>query len=108
MSDINIVTQPQTVSVVSSTQIINVDPITSSVSIINAGPPGPAGSSAGYDHTQSSDSALWVINHNLGYKPSVQIFSVGGLEVIGEIHHISVNQVNVSFNDSISGSARLV
>jgi hypothetical protein len=70
------------------------------------GPPGPAGT--GYTHTQSSPSATWTINHNLGIKPSVEVFSVGGLEVDASVLHVSNNQVAVSFATPFAGYARLV
>lgn len=47
------------------------------------GPQGPAGVS--YDHTQSTASAEWTVNHNLGFKPTVQVFSSGGSEVEAEV-----------------------
>lgn len=63
--------------------------------------------SASYNHTQSSASNTWVINHNLGYKPVVQVYSVGGAEVEAEILHSTINQVQVLFNASYAGYARL-
>lgn len=104
--DVNPIVE-QTIDVDSVTQQVTVSPATSSISITNSGPVGPSGSSAGYNFTQSSDSDFWIINHNLGYKPSVQTFTVGGLEVIGEVQHVSNNQATVSFNTPISGFARL-
>lgn len=117
---------PQVITVDAITQqIISVTTPTNTVSIINAGPQGPrgfdglvgpagpAGSggsgtiNAGYNHTQASASTLWIINHNLGYKPSVQMFNTGGLEVLGEIQHVSDNQTTVTFNTIVAGIARL-
>lgn len=73
------------------------------------GPPGPSGGgSAGFNFTQDSPDTTWNINHNLGYRPSVELMSTGGLEMIGQVLHISVNQVQVSFNEAVSGFARLV
>jgi len=118
MSDISVVAQTQVLDVTPSEQHIDVNPVTHqavvvntptpSVSITNAGPPGPRGASAiGFTFNQPTESDSWVINHNLGFAPSVQVFNAGGLEVIGEIHHISINQVVISFNTPMSGSARL-
>ena len=69
------------------------------------GPPGPTG--AGFDFTQASPATVWTINHNLGYRPSVQMFNVGGLEVLGEIQHTSNNQTLITFNIAVAGTARL-
>ena len=66
------------------------------------------GLSGGFTHTQSSASATWTINHNLGYKPSVDLFSVGGVEIVGTVTHISDNQVVADFVTSIAGFARLI
>jgi hypothetical protein len=123
MSNVEVISQTQVVTVSPITQTLNVNtvtgtavvvnPSTPSVTVVNAGPVGPrgfsgGGGSAGYDHIQNSALDLWTINHNLGYKPSVQTFTVGGLEVLGEIQHISNNQVVVTFNTTLSGTARLV
>ena len=69
------------------------------------GPPGPTG--AGFDFVQASPATVWTINHNLGYRPSVQMFNVGGLEVLGEIQHTSNNQTLITFNIAVAGTARL-
>jgi hypothetical protein len=104
----------QVVRVRSETQRIIVDPVTQAIAIISAGPPGPPGpagppgaSGSGYNHTQGSAATTWTINHNLGFKPSVQTFTVGGLEIIGEVQHTSDNQVLVTFNIALAGIARL-
>jgi len=73
------------------------------------GPPGATGpGSAGFNFTQSTPASTWIINHNLGYRPVVELMSSGGMEMIGEVLHISVNQVQVSFNEAVDGFARLV
>lgn len=72
------------------------------------GPVGPAGPVGGYNHTQGSADVEWVINHNLGYYPSVDVFSVGGIELIVEVQHISVNQTRVLHLTPTAGSARLI
>lgn len=122
-----------TVEVISQTQIIDapivqqeiyVDPITSEVTfvvtnetpvaVINAGPqgpignPGPAGpSNPTMNFVQVSPSTEWTINHNFGFYPSLSIFTVGGIEMLGEVVNTSINQTLVRFNTSVAGSARL-
>ena len=118
MSNVEVISQTQVVTVSPITQTLNVNtvtgtavvvnPSTPSVTVVNAGPVGPAGSGAGYNHTQTAALSIWTINHNLGYKPSVQIFTTGGLEMIAEIQHVSINQVTVTFNNAVTGTARLV
>ena len=72
------------------------------------GDPGPQGTAAGYNHDQASPSDEWIINHNLGYRPSVEVFSVGGLEILAEVQHPTVNQTRVLHVVPTAGSARLV
>lgn len=69
------------------------------------GPPGPAG--ATYTHTQSSAATTWTINHNLGFKPSVEVLDTGGNEFEAQVLHSSVNQVILYFNTAKAGTARL-
>jgi hypothetical protein len=72
------------------------------------GPPGiPGASGAGYVHTQGSPSATWTIAHNLGFRPSVSVSSVGGIEVFAEVAHISNTLLEVRFVLPFSGTARL-
>lgn len=118
MSNIEVISQTQVLDITPLTQEITLNPQTgatvvvsspgNSVSITNAGPVGPAGSGAGYNFTQASASDIWTVNHNLGYKPSVQTFTVGGLEMLGEVQHISVNQTVITFNTAVAGTARLI
>lgn len=118
MTTITVISGTQTIVVDPQGQSISVDAVTgapvvigspaTAVSIVNSGPVGPPGEGAGFNFTQVSPATTWTINHNFGYRPSVQIFTVGGLEVLGEIHHQSTNQTVVSFNEALAGFARLI
>lgn len=70
-------------------------------------PGSEGGTVTAYAHTQAQASAVWVIDHNLGYKPTVAIFSTGGQEVEGNVYHTSLNQVRILFSVPIAGYARL-
>lgn len=71
------------------------------------GPPGPPGFS-GMTFVQSTPSSIWTINHNLGFSPSVDLYTTGGLEMLATVHHTSLNQTLVTFNgEPIAGFARL-
>lgn len=61
-----------------------------------------------YTYTQSTPSTTWTINHNLGYRPSVEILDSGSQEIDGEVSHPTVNQTVVTLNPATSGLARLV
>lgn len=64
-------------------------------------------SSPTYIHTQSTAASTWTINHNLGFKPSVELFDSGSQEIDGHVVHTSNNQVVVTLTKAISGFARL-
>ncbi len=71
------------------------------------GPPGPPGSpglALKYTHVQSTLASTWVVNHNLGAKPIVSVLSVGGLQMLAEVIHISANQLQVIFDTPVAGS----
>lgn len=72
------------------------------------GPIGPSGSAAAsYFHDQVSPSATWTINHNLGFRPNVSAFDSGGSEVEGDIQHVDVNTLILTFNAAFGGKATL-
>jgi len=57
------------------------------------------------EHVQLSPSDTWVCNHNLGYRPNVGVFSVGGVEMFACVIQASVNQVLVYFDSPTTGFA---
>lgn len=67
-----------------------------------------SGSGTSFLHTQGSPATEWIINHNLGFKPSVEIIDTGGREVETDVLHISVNQVRIYFLTAMAGEARCV
>lgn len=71
------------------------------------GPQGPAGTGVGFDFTQSAPAGSWIINHNLGYYPSVSV-QIGGASGIVDITYGSVNQVTLTFATMQSGTAHLI
>lgn len=60
-----------------------------------------------YTHTQSIASTTWAITHNMGKKPSVSIVDTSDDEVIGMVHHNSINQLVITFSAAVSGKAYL-
>lgn len=73
------------------------------------GPPGPPGGGTGsgtYEHNQASPSALWTINHNLGFRPSITLLTTGGVEFEAEIGHVSENQAVATLTQPLAGMAR--
>lgn len=76
------------------------------VSIGGRGPRGEPGQAASkYQHTQVGAADTWVINHNFGYYPQVQVFSPGWVELDALILNLNINQTQVQFNSAQSGFA---
>lgn len=55
---------------------------------------------------QPTAATVWTVAHNLGIKPSVQVFSLGGVEMLGTIQHLSSDVCQISFNNAVAGTAR--
>lgn len=102
MSDVTINTTTSRISIVQQSNNV----LVSAVGV--QGPPGPSGSAAAYVHTQSSASTTWTINHNLGFVPSVSLYTVGGVEFEAEVVNVSNNQCVVYLVTALAGTARLI
>ena len=83
---------------------------TTVVTVTTAGPqcPGGGGGAAAYVHTQASPATTWTINHNLGFRPSVELLDSGSQEIDGAIAHPTVNKTVVTLNPATAGLARLI
>lgn len=68
------------------------------------GPPGKSGDS--YTHTQTAASAVWTINHNLGFRPAIALLTDGGAVIEAEIGHASENTAVVTLSQPLVGTAR--
>lgn len=74
------------------------------------GPPGEKGDTGeapSYLHQQPTAASQWTINHNLGFKPSVELLNSASQEIDADVIHTSDNQVLAVFNLPVSGLARL-
>lgn len=71
-----------------------------------AGPPGPPGIAAALVVQQSAPSASWVINHNLGRRPLVQVFDDLGEQIYPDVF-AGPASVSVVFATAKTGSAVL-
>ena len=58
-------------------------------------------------YQQSTPAATWTINHNLGYRPSVELLDSGSQEIEGDVSHPTVNQAVVTLSPASAGLARL-
>ncbi len=85
------------------------------VVVVASGPKGPqgpqgipgSGGGTSLNFTQASPSTTWTINHNFGFWPATKLFTVGGLELEGEVNNPSLNQTVVTFAVPLAGKARL-
>lgn len=74
--------------------------------VVKQGPAGPPGAGGSYLlHTQSVAATIWTVNHNFGFKPVVSVLSVGGIQLLAEVVHISSNQVQIIFDGATAGQA---
>lgn len=107
MTNINISDTTNTVVVTENgnSTVVTV-PVTNTVIAITQGPQGPAGSSA-FVYQQLLPATVWIINHNLGYKPSVELLDSGSQEIDGAVAHPNNNQTVVTLNPASAGIARL-
>lgn len=72
------------------------------------GDPGdPGDGTLSYFHTQGSVASVWVIDHNMGYKPNVTSFNSANDVVEGLVFHVSNSQLTLTFSSAFSGYAVL-
>lgn len=75
--------------------------------IAKVGPKGQDGEAASaYPHIQQTPATCWVINHGLGYRPSVSLVDSAGKEIVGLVLHIDSVQARAYFNAPVAGAAR--
>jgi hypothetical protein len=93
-------------------EIIIVQPVIPTITVSAPGPQGPAGSftplDIAYTHTQSSSSATWTINHNLGFNPVAVVLDSAGTQCEGSITYPTVNQMVITFTGAFTGIAYVV
>ena len=92
--------------------IIIVQPITPTVVVSAPGPQGPAGQFSpgdiAYTHTQSVASAVWTINHDLGFNPTAVVLDSAGTNCEGSFSYPTINQMVITFNSAFTGIAYII
>lgn len=58
-----------------------------------------------YTHKQTVSSSVWVINHYLGKKPSIDAVDNLGREIKGHVQYINLDTCHVTHSGPISGEA---
>lgn len=66
-----------------------------------------SGGTADFVFTQATPAAVWDITHNLGVYPTVSTQDPDLNIIEGDIDHVSVNRVRITFSVPVAGSARL-
>ena len=99
MTSVNVTAVTNTVTVTEGNTTV--------VTVTTAGPQGPGGSGVAFVYTQASPATTWTINHNLGFRPSVELLDSGSQEIDGDIAHPTVNQTVVTLSPATAGLARL-
>jgi hypothetical protein len=68
---------------------------------------GPSGAARSYVQTFASASLEWVVNHNLGIRPtSVTVTTAGGVEMFAQVLHVNTNQCRILFASPQAGIVR--
>lgn len=67
----------------------------------------PPKGDAHYPHTQSTPSAVWTVNHNLGKRPAVSAEDSSGAPVEGVVSHLDENTLTITFSAAFGGVAYL-
>lgn len=60
-----------------------------------------------YVHNQSTPSAIWAIQHDLGKFPSVTAVNINNIESLGEVQYVDTNNLTITFSAGFSGKAYL-
>ena len=67
------------------------------------GLPGPGGSDKNFTHAFTSASSV-TVPHNLGKFPAVTVIDSAGDECEGDVDHIDINNLTVTFSAPFSGT----
>ena len=85
--------------------VVTPAPEIKSTLVVGQGPAGASGSGVVPPFQFLTATQIWVVNHNLNRRPLIGVFSVGGIEMMAEVIHISANQVQVIFDNPVAGYA---
>lgn len=65
------------------------------------------GNDKNYIYEQTEPKNAWIITHNLGKYPCVEIINDNNIKIMGEIEYISENEIIARFNKEYTGKAIL-
>jgi hypothetical protein len=61
------------------------------------------GSTARYEHQQLIAATVWTVNHQLGYRPVIEVLGPGGIEIDADVIHVDVNLAQVVLQSPLTG-----
>ena len=64
-------------------------------------------SKVSFTYEQQSSSTIWMVTHNLGYRPAVFVTDYTKNTLEGDISHTSNDALVITFTDSVVGYAYL-
>jgi len=92
--------------------IIVVQPVSPIVEVTAPGPHGPPGTinptDVAYTHVQAVASAIWTINHNLGFNPTAVVLDSAGTMCEGSFSYPTINQLIITFTGAFTGTAYVI
>jgi hypothetical protein len=92
-----------------SDDLVIVQPVIPTVVVTAPGPQGASGTAnVFYVHTQSTSSAVWTINHNLGGEPTAVVLDSAGTQCEGTFSYPSKNQMVITFTSAFTGTAYVI
>jgi hypothetical protein len=60
-----------------------------------------------YTYEKQTGATVWVINHNLHFRPNVIVMDYGSNQVECDIAYVTIDQVTLTFSEPMSGYAYL-
>jgi hypothetical protein len=60
-----------------------------------------------FEFTQSVPVNQWNILHNMGFNPNVRVEDQQGNDIVGAVTYVNLNQLTISFNQPVAGTAYL-
>lgn len=60
-----------------------------------------------FQFVQINPSGTWIIPHNLGYNPQVEVYDIHGNPIPGSVRYLDSNTLQIIFNTITGGRANL-
>jgi hypothetical protein len=74
---------------------------------INLSPAITINNNMSYVYTQAAPALVWMVEHKMGFKPSVFTEDASGTDIQGVIEYVDLNNLRITFNQPVAGKAYL-